>query len=50
VDHRLQRLPAAGPVTQWLIVEQDDSETDMFACVESSYRYLTENGLAEGNR
>lgn len=43
-------INAAGPATQWLVVEQDDSETDMFACVESSYRYLTEHGLAEGNR
>lgn len=43
-------INAASPVTEWLVVEQDDSETDMFACVESSYRYLTENGLAAGNR
>ena len=43
-------IQAASPATGWLIVEQDDSETDMFACVESSYRYLIDNGLAEGNR
>ena len=36
-------------VTQWLVVEQDNSDTDMFECVESSYRYLTSNGLAVGN-
>jgi hypothetical protein len=36
-------------VTQWLVVEQDNSDTDMFECVESSYRYLTSNGLALGN-
>ncbi|RMD78895.1 MAG: sugar phosphate isomerase/epimerase [Lentisphaerae bacterium] len=37
-------------VTQWLVVEQDNSATDMFECVASSYKYLTENGLAAGNR
>lgn len=36
-------------VTKWLVVEQDNSDTDMFECVEMSYRYLIENGLAEGN-
>ncbi|MBU0716066.1 MAG: sugar phosphate isomerase/epimerase [Verrucomicrobia bacterium] len=43
-------VKAAGKATQWLVVEQDTSATDMFACVESSYKYLTGNGLAEGNR
>ncbi len=44
-------LAAMDPaVTQWLIVEQDNSDTDMFECVEKSYRYLIENGLAAGNR
>ena len=43
-------IKAASDVTQWLIVEQDDSDTDMFECVESSYHYLVDNGLAEGNR
>jgi sugar phosphate isomerase/epimerase len=37
-------------VTKWLVVEQDNSDTDMFDCVERSYRYMIENGLAEGNR
>lgn len=37
-------------VTQWLVVELDTSDTDMFECVEASYRFLTENGLAAGNR
>ncbi|MEI6788763.1 MAG: sugar phosphate isomerase/epimerase [bacterium] len=37
-------------VTKWLVVEQDNSDTDMFECVERSYRYLIENKLAEGNR
>ncbi|MFH1970270.1 MAG: sugar phosphate isomerase/epimerase [Verrucomicrobiota bacterium] len=43
-------VKAAGKATKWLIVEQDTSATDMFKCVESSYKYLTGNGLAEGNR
>ena len=43
-------IHAAGEATKWLVVEQDDSATDMFKCVESSYKYLTGNGLAEGNR
>jgi sugar phosphate isomerase/epimerase len=37
-------------VTEWLVVEQDNSDTDMFECVEKSYRYLIENKLAVGNR
>ncbi len=37
-------------VTKWLVVEQDNSDTDMFECVEKSYRYLIENKLAEGNQ
>lgn len=36
-------------VTQWLVVEQDNSDTDMFECVAASYRYLVEHGLASGN-
>ena len=43
-------IHAAGKATQWLVVEQDDSATDMFKCVESSYKHLTGNGLAQGNR
>lgn len=43
-------VKAAGKATKWLVVEQDDSATDMFGCVESSYKYLIGNGLAEGNR
>jgi sugar phosphate isomerase/epimerase len=37
-------------VTQWLVVEQDNSDTDMMTCVEESYRYLISNGLASGNK
>lgn len=43
-------IEAASHVTEWLIVEQDDSATDMFECVQSSYRYLVGNALAAGNR
>ncbi len=44
-------IAAMNPdVTRWLVVEQDNSETDMFECIEASYRYLTTNGLAAGDR
>ncbi len=39
---------AANGATQWMIVELDDCETDMFEAVAQSYQYLTENGLARG--
>jgi len=35
---------------EWLIVELDACDTDMFDAVAESYRYLTTNGLAEGTR
>jgi hypothetical protein len=37
-------------VTKWLVVEQDNSATDMFTCIEQSYDYLVSNELGEGNR
>lgn len=37
-------------VLRWLIVELDRCDTDMFTAVEESYRYLTSNGLAAGNK
>jgi sugar phosphate isomerase/epimerase len=48
-------LPAAigaldPAVVEWLIVEQDQSDGDMLADVQTSYTYLTSNGLAAGNR
>lgn len=48
-------LPAAiaaldPEVTKWLIVEQDLSDGDMLADVQTSYDFLTSNGLAQGNR
>ena len=39
---------AANGATEWMIVEIDTCETDMFDAVAQSYRYLTENGLAQG--
>ena len=41
-------VQAAHGATAWMIVELDDCETDMFEAVAQSYRYLTENGLAQG--
>ena len=52
VGQGLQDFPAvaraANGATEWMIVELDDCETDMFEAVAQSYRYLTENGLARG--
>jgi len=42
---------AADPdVLQWCVVELDSCATDMFEAVEDSYKYLTGEGLAEGNK
>jgi hypothetical protein len=42
-------IDAADPdLLRWLIVELDACDTDMLTAVADSYRYLTENGLAEG--
>lgn len=35
-------------VLEWLIVELDSCDSDMFEAVEASYRFLTSNGLATG--
>ena len=44
-------IQAADPsVLEWLIVELDACDTDMFEAVAASYRYLTANGLAKGRR
>jgi sugar phosphate isomerase/epimerase len=48
-------LPAAiaavdADVTQWLILEQDLSDGDMMADVQTGYTYLTSNKLAAGNK
>ena len=44
-------IAAADPdVLQWLIVELDRCDTDMWDAVSQSYTYLTQNGLAAGNK
>jgi hypothetical protein len=44
-------IGAADPaVLEWVIVELDACDTDMFEAVERSYGYLTSNGLAKGRR
>lgn len=41
---------AADPdVLDWLIVELDSCDTDMFEAVQESYRFLISSGLATGN-
>ena len=35
-------------VLEWIIVELDACDTDMFVAVEQSYEYLVSNGLARG--
>lgn len=40
---------ADADVLEWLIVELDSCDTDMFEAVEESYRYLISTGLATGN-
>ncbi len=46
----LQDFPAIAAAgrghTEWMIVEMDDCETDMFEAAAQSFAYLTENGLA----
>jgi sugar phosphate isomerase/epimerase len=36
-------------VFEWAVVELDQCDTDMLTAVAKSYKYLTENNLAEGN-
>jgi sugar phosphate isomerase/epimerase len=44
-------IGAADPaVLQWNIVELDACKTDMLEAVKQSYRYLTSEGLAAGNK
>jgi len=44
-------IAAADPnVLEWVIVELDECATDMMEAVVQSYKYLTAEGLAEGNR
>lgn len=37
-------------VTEWLIVENDDSDIDMMESAKLGYQYLTSHGLAAGNK
>jgi len=41
---------ADSTVLQWLIVELDRCDTDMWEAVRESYAYLTKTGLAAGNK
>lgn len=44
-------IDAADPdVLDWLIVELDACATDMLEAVKESYKYLTSQGLASGNK
>lgn len=44
-------IHAADPaVLQWLVVEADAYEGDMFECIANSYTFLTKNNLAAGNK
>ena len=44
-------IGAADPnVLQWLIVELDRCDTDMWDAVQQSYTYMTQKGLADGNK
>ena len=43
-------IDAGRPHAKWLIVELDRCATDMVEAVAQSYTYLTENGLARGNK
>lgn len=44
-------IGAADPnILEWVIVELDNFDGDMFEAVRRSYDYLTSNGLADGNK
>ncbi|BDI34509.1 sugar phosphate isomerase [Capsulimonas corticalis] len=44
-------VAAADPnVLEWLVVELDECDTDMTEAVKQSYKFLTESGLASGNK
>jgi sugar phosphate isomerase/epimerase len=40
---------AAGSTTEWMIVEFDEYDKDIFDGIAKSYTYLTREGLARGN-
>jgi sugar phosphate isomerase/epimerase len=41
-------VKAGGENTEWLVVEFDEYEKDIFEGIAKSYAYLTKNGLGEG--
>jgi sugar phosphate isomerase/epimerase len=41
---------AANGCTEWMIVEMDKTETDVFIALQESYNYLTKNKLAKGRK
>ena len=43
-------IGAAADTTEWLIVELDRTDTDMFEAVAESCRYLVSNGYAKGRK
>lgn len=43
-------LAGAGAATEWLVVELDRCDTDMFQAVADSYTYLVSRGFARGRK
>ena len=43
-------IKAAGPTTQWLVVELDECATDMTEAVRQSCRYLAKNRFGKGRK
>jgi hypothetical protein len=43
-------LKAANGNTQWMIVEMDKTDSDIFQALQDSYDYLTKNGMAKGKK
>lgn len=43
-------VKAANGNTEWMIVEMDKTETDIFQALQDSYDYLTKNGMAIGKK
>ncbi|HRO68919.1 MAG TPA: sugar phosphate isomerase/epimerase [Chitinophagaceae bacterium] len=43
-------IKAGGDNTQWLIVEMDKTEGDVFEALQDSYNYLVKEGLGKGRK
>ena len=43
-------VKAANGNTEWMIVEMDKTETDVFEALQESYNYLIRNGMAKGRK